>query len=57
MKYEIPTEADKDALFSKNPIDNEKIMAWIAGKWPVDKEQVLDNTKFNRWSAYNVFAK
>lgn len=28
---------------------------WLAGKFPVDRDEVLDNTKVNKYSAYYHF--
>ena len=35
---------------------NEKFHAWVAGKWAVDRDDVLDNTKPQKYSAYHMFA-
>ena len=45
MDYQLP----------KKGILNEKIQMWVNGKWAVDKDDVLDNTKPNKYSAYFHF--
>ena len=55
VKYEIPTEHDIDAIQAKDPIMNERLMAWIAGIWPVDRDHTLDNTNTNKYSMYYYF--
>lgn len=27
---------------------------WIAARWDITRDDVLDNTKYNKWSAYHV---
>ena len=45
VAYELP----KEAIF------NEKLHQWISGKWAVDRDEVLDNTRANKYSAYYHF--
>jgi len=54
--YKIPSDADIAHELPSEPILNEKLHAWIYGRWPVDRDDVLDNTKVNRYSAYYFFA-
>lgn len=34
---------------------NERLMAWIAGRWAVTRDDVLQNDKVNKYSAYYWF--
>ena len=45
MKYQLPQKG----------IFNERLHMWIAGKWAVDRDEILDNTKNNNYSAYHHF--
>ena len=39
----------------KEGIFNEKIHAWIAGKWAVDRDETLKNDNVQKYSAYHMF--
>ena len=34
---------------------SERVNAWINGRWQVDKDDQLDNTTYNKYSAYHFF--
>jgi hypothetical protein len=55
VKYKIPTQHDGDHLVASRPIFTERLMQAISGWWAVDREQVLDNTTVNKYSAYHWF--
>ena len=46
MDYQLP----------KTGIFNEHFHQWLSGRWAVDRDEVLDNTKHNKYSAYAQFA-
>ena len=53
--YKIPSDEDMAYQLPKKGIFNEHLHMWIAGKWAVDRDEVLDNTKINKYSAYHHF--
>ncbi len=53
--FKIPAEHDIAYQLPKKPIFNEKFHQWVAGKWAVDRDEVLDNTRDNKYSAYYHF--
>ena len=53
--YKIPAPHDIAYQLPKEGILNEKFHQWVAGKWAVDRDEVLDNTKANKYSAYYHF--
>jgi hypothetical protein len=53
--YKIPTQHDYEHIIPSKPIFSERLNQWIAGRWPVDREAVLDNTNSNKYSAYYWF--
>ena len=53
--YKVPSQTDMDYQLPKKGIFNEKLHQWIQGKWAVDRDEVLDNTKVNKYSAYYHF--
>ena len=53
--YKIPTDHDFETLVPSKPIFSERLTQWIAGRWPVDRENVLDNTNSNKYSVYYYF--
>ena len=55
--YKEPSEGDIKYQLPQKPIINEKFHQWVAGKWAVDRDEVLDNTKVNAYSAYYHFGK
>ena len=54
-KFKIPTQEDLDYQLPKRGVMNEKLHKWIAGRWAVDREDILDNDKLNKYSAYYWF--
>ena len=54
--FKLPSEHDMDYQLPKQGIFNEHFHQWLSGKWAVDRDEVLDNTKTNKYSAYAMFA-
>ena len=54
--YKIPSPGDVGYELPKKGIFNEKLHQWISGKWAVDRDDVLDNTQVNKYSAYYHFS-
>ena len=54
--YKIPSDADAAYELPSHPNLNERLHAWIYARWAVDRDDVLDNTKVNKYSAYHFFA-
>lgn len=55
--FKQPSQHDIEYQLAKKGIANERIHQWIAGKWAVDRDDILDNTKYNKYSAYHFFGK
>lgn len=53
--FKEPAPHDMDYELPKKPIFNETLHQWINGKWAVDRDDVLDNTRQNKYSAYYQF--
>ena len=53
--YKQPAPHDKDYELPKKPIFNERLHQWIQGRWAVDRDDFLDNTSANKYSAYYHF--
>jgi len=53
--YKLPTQHDIEYQLPKKGTLNESIHMWINSKWAVDRDDVLDNTKYNKLSAYHFF--
>lgn len=51
--FKQPSQHDIEYQLPKKGILNEKIHQWIAGRWAVDRDDILDNTKYNKYSAYH----
>ena len=51
-KFKIPTQEDIDYQLPKRGVINEKFHKWLAGRWAVDRDDILDNDKVNKFSAY-----
>jgi hypothetical protein len=45
-----------DHNYPKKGIMNEHAHQWLAGRWSPDRDDILDNTKVNKYSAYHAFA-
>ena len=50
----LPSQADLDYQMPKKPILNERFHMWLNGKWAVDRDDYLDNTKWNKYSMYHM---
>ena len=44
-----------DYQLGKKIMLNERILMWIASKWAVDRDDVMNNDKPNKYSAYYWF--
>ena len=53
--YKEPSPGDVAFQLPQKPIFNERFHQWVAGKWAVDRDEILDNTKANKYSAYYHF--
>jgi len=54
-QFQIPTQEELDYQLPKKGIINEKFHQWVAGRWAVDRDDVLNNDKPNKYSAYYWF--
>lgn len=54
--YQHPTQGVIDDQLPRKGTMNDKIAQWIAGRWAVDRDDVLDNTHAKKYSVYNLFA-
>lgn len=54
-QFQIPTQEELDHQLPKKGIINEKFHQWVAGRWAVDRDDVLNNDKPNKYSAYYWF--
>ena len=54
-QFQIPTKEEIEYQLPKHGNFNEKIHQWIAGKWAVDRDDILNNDKPNKFSAYYWF--
>ncbi len=54
-KYQLPTQHDIDVQVPKKPMFNERLYQWIQSKWQVDRDDVLNNDKPNKYAAYYWF--
>ena len=50
----MPSPGDLGYQAPKHGTLDEKLAQWIAGRWAVDRDDELDNTKVNKYSAYHV---
>ena len=50
----MPSQGDLGYQAPKHGTLDEKLAQWIAGRWAVDRDDELDNTKVNKYSAYHV---
>ena len=54
--YKLPNEADIKYHTPKKYIPNDMFLAWVAGKFPVDRlSDKLVNDKHNKYSLYHYF--
>ena len=54
-QFQMPTKEEIEYQLPRKGIFNEKIHQWIAGRWAVDRDDVLNNDKPNKYSAYFWF--
>ena len=53
--FKEPSETDISYQLPKEGNLNEKFHQWLAGKWAVERDEALDNTQANKYSAYFHF--
>lgn len=53
--FKQPSEGDMDFQMAKKSHFNEKLHRWIFGKWDPTRDDILDNSKYNQYSAYHVW--
>lgn len=49
----LPSEGDVGYQAPRHGSADEKLHRWIAGRFPVDRDDELDNTQTNKYSAYH----
>jgi len=54
-KFQIPTQHDVDYQLPKKAMFNEKFSMWIQSRWPVDRDDLLNNDRPNKRAAYYWF--
>ena len=54
-QFKVPTQADLDYQLPKKGIFNDKWQQWLSGRWQVDRDDILDNDKVKKNSAYYWF--
>ena len=54
-QFQIPTQEELDHQLPKKGIINEKFHQWVAGRWAVDRDDILNNYKPNKYAAYYWF--
>lgn len=54
-QFQMPTQEELDYQLPRKGIINEKVHQWIAGRWAVDRDDVLSNDKPNKFAAYYWF--
>lgn len=54
-QFKVPTQEDLDYQLPKKGVFNERIHQWIAGRWAVDRDDILNNDKPNKYAAYYWF--
>ena len=50
--FQVPNEADIKYHTPANYQPNDMFLAWVSGKWAVDRSDRLMNDKVNKYSAY-----
>ena len=54
-QFQMPTKEEIEYQLPRKGIFNERIHQWIAGRWAVDRDDVLNNDKPNKFAAYFWF--
>lgn len=54
-QFQMPTKEELDFQLPKKGIINEKFHQWVAGRWAVDRDDILSNDKPNKYAAYYWF--
>lgn len=54
-QFQVPTQEELDHQLPKHGNINEKLHQWIAGRWAVDRDDILNNDKPNKFAAYFWF--
>ena len=55
-KVQVPSPHDEEYQLPKKAPLNVSIHQWIFGRWNVERDNVLDNTKYNKYSLYHVLS-
>ncbi len=55
-KFKQPTQEEIDHELPKKPILNDRILMWIHARWAVDRDDILQNDKVKKYSAYHWFS-
>lgn len=53
--FKIPTKEDIEYQLPKKGIFNERFSQWVAARWPVDRDDTLNNDIPNKYAAYYWF--
>lgn len=51
-QFKVTSQEELDFQMPKKGIVNERFHRWVAGKWAVDRDDILSNDKVNKYSAY-----
>lgn len=54
--FKIPSDADESFQLPKKMMLNERAQMWLSARWQPERDNVLDNTKVNQYSAYYWFS-
>jgi hypothetical protein len=54
-KWQVPTQHDLDYQLPKKQLMSERLVKWLISRWPVDRDDVLNNDRPNKWAAYYWF--
>ena len=54
-QFQVPTQEDLDYQLPKKGVFNERVHQWIARRWAVDRDDILNNDKPNKYAAYYWF--
>ena len=55
-KYQVPSDHDEAYQLPKKATGNVHFHQWLMGRWNVDRDNILDNTKYNKFSLYHVLS-
>ena len=55
-KVKQPSLEEIHHNYPQKGIHSEHFHQWLAGRWSPDRDDILDNTRVNKYSAYYAFA-